>query len=62
MENERDGSNMNKLEIGMPVRTEIIAFAAEEMESCGRCGKANPPNRASCLYCAVRSGFRMKES
>lgn len=29
-----------------------IGFTADEMVSCGRCGKANPPNRLKCFYCA----------
>ena len=37
---------------GIANRTENIGFRPEEMIACGACGKANPPNRLACLYCA----------
>jgi hypothetical protein len=37
----------------MPVRSEKIAFGAHEMITCGKCSRANPPNRVKCLYCAA---------
>jgi hypothetical protein len=37
----------------MPVRSENIAFGAEEMIACGKCTRVNPPNRLKCLYCAA---------
>ena len=37
----------------MPVRSENIAFGAEEMITCGKCSRVNPPNRLKCLYCAA---------
>lgn len=36
----------------MPVQSENIAFSAGEMIKCGKCDRANPPNRVKCLYCA----------
>jgi hypothetical protein len=38
---------------GVPVMTEPIGFAAEEMVACSKCGKPNPPNRLNCLYCGT---------
>ncbi len=35
----------------MKIQTENIAFGSDEMVACPGCGKSNPPNRASCLYC-----------
>ncbi|MEP7074645.1 MAG: hypothetical protein ABI878_02455 [Acidobacteriota bacterium] len=37
----------------MPVQTENIAFAPEDMRTCTKCGRANPPNRLKCFYCAA---------
>ncbi len=31
--------------------TRLKTFAAGEMVACGVCSRANPPNRAQCLYC-----------
>jgi hypothetical protein len=38
---------------GMKVQSENIAFSSDEMITCSKCGKSNPPNRASCLYCGT---------
>ena len=35
----------------LPVQTESIAFKPEEMISCAKCERTNPPNRLNCLYC-----------
>lgn len=34
------------------IQTENLAFEANEMIACRGCGRANPPNRHKCLYCA----------
>lgn len=36
-----------------PVIADKPAFKPEEMVACGKCGRANPPNRFRCLYCAA---------
>lgn len=36
---------------GIPVTSEAIGFAADEMILCGKCAKTNPPNRLNCFYC-----------
>ncbi len=36
----------------LPVQTENIAFKPEEMISCAKCQRRNPPNRLNCFYCA----------
>ncbi len=52
MGNENDTAPVGEWLDGMPIQTENIAFKADEMIACTKCGKMNPPNRASCLYCA----------
>lgn len=34
------------------IQSEDIAFKRDEMISCKSCGRANPPNRFNCMYCA----------
>ena len=53
MGNENDKSRVGEWLAGMPIQSENIAFRPDEMIACMKCGKANPPNRASCLYCAT---------
>jgi hypothetical protein len=36
---------------GIRVMSEQIGFASDQMTACGKCGKANPPNRLNCFYC-----------
>jgi hypothetical protein len=44
-----DGGRVNNI----PVQSENIAFGADEMVPCGKCGRTNPPNRTGCFYCAA---------
>lgn len=37
---------------GIPITSESIGYAADELTPCGKCAKPNPPNRLDCLYCA----------
>ncbi len=53
MDNGNDKSQEGCWLDGMPIQSENIAFRADEMITCAKCGKANPPNRASCIYCAT---------
>ena len=42
----------------LPLRSEEIGFAPDELVVCTDCGKPNAPNRGTCLYCgATREGF-----
>ena len=34
------------------IQTENIAFDPKELVACSGCGRMNPPNRLSCIYCA----------
>ncbi len=52
MESEKNKSRDGWLG-DMPIQAETIAFRADEMISCAKCLKSNPPNRASCLYCGT---------
>lgn len=36
---------------GIRVRSEENGFAVDELITCTACEKANPPNRANCIYC-----------
>lgn len=55
---------------GIPIRSEQIGFSADDLISCGKCAKANPPNRLSCFYCGealempaeIADGIRYKPS
>lgn len=38
---------------GIPVRSEPVGYSADEMSACGKCGRANAPLRAECLYCGT---------
>lgn len=38
---------------GMKLREEEIGYSSDQMNACAKCGKANPPNRTNCLYCAA---------
>ena len=37
----------------LPLRSEDVGFSAEQLVACAACGKANAPNRPSCLYCGT---------
>lgn len=37
----------------IPVQSENIAFGADEMVPCAKCGRTNPPNRLRCFYCGA---------
>jgi len=37
----------------LPMESESISFKPEQMISCEKCGKANPPTRLSCFYCSA---------
>lgn len=44
----------NNFAAGFKLRSEDIGYKQEEMAVCSGCGKANPPNRSSCMYCAAQ--------
>jgi len=37
----------------LPIRSEEIGFAPDKLVKCPNCGKANAPNRTTCLYCGA---------
>ncbi len=51
MEDSEDQTSDENRAINFPVQTEDIAFKPEEMISCGKCARMNPPNRLKCVYC-----------
>jgi hypothetical protein len=42
------------------IQTEEIAFKSDELVTCRSCGRANPPTRLKCLYCA--SDLELKDT
>lgn len=38
---------------GIPVRSEQVEFAEDELIKCSDCGRSTPPNRLDCLYCGA---------
>lgn len=57
MENTNENESVEKKEEDLPVQTENIAYAVDEMIACGKCSRANPPNRLKCLYCGAALEF-----
>ena len=39
----------------LPLRSEEIGFAPDKLVTCPNCGRANAPNRPTCLYCGAPS-------
>lgn len=37
----------------LPIRSEEIGFAPDEMVPCEKCGRSNAPNREICMYCGA---------
>lgn len=51
MVDERDKHPDSRSAFDPRIQTENLAFDANEMISCGGCGRMNPPNRFKCVYC-----------
>lgn len=49
----KDNENIQFFDDGPLVPTEPHGFSPEQMVRCEECLRANPPTRASCLYCAA---------
>lgn len=41
----------------LPVRAENVAFAPEEILTCAKCDRPNPPTRLNCFYCGAELSF-----
>lgn len=37
----------------LPLQSEEIGFKPDELLACGKCSRANPPNRVKCMYCGA---------
>lgn len=46
-----DSNSNEPVRAAIRVQTEDIAFARDELITCDRCARQNPPNRLECLYC-----------
>lgn len=53
MEERKDPLRADNQPQNFPVQTEDIAFKPEELISCGKCARSNPPNRLKCVYCGA---------
>ena len=54
MDNEDPDNSTAEDRLGdMPIRSEEIGFAPDELTRCAGCGKPNAPNRSACLYCGA---------
>ena len=62
MENTKENPVASELTGDLPVRTENIAYASEEMIACEKCRRQNPPNRLKCLYCGAELTFTDEQS
>lgn len=62
MENTKEDRNTEDSLKDLPVQTENIAYASDEMIACGKCRRANPPNRLKCLYCGAELEFSDEQS
>lgn len=45
---------------GIPIRSEDIGFAPEDLVACPRCGRSNAPTRPTCLYCGATTAATVK--
>ncbi len=45
--------DLEKMIGGMPLTAESIGYSRDQLTTCGKCGKSNPPNRFNCLYCSA---------
>lgn len=62
MENNSEKTSAEAHLKDIPVQAEDIAFKAEEMIICQKCGRKNPPNRLQCLYCGAELEFDETQS
>ena len=53
IENNDENVRQDWLE-DLPVDTRVDSYRPEEMISCTKCDRDNPPNRLECLYCGVK--------
>ncbi len=62
MENNSEKTSAEAHLKDIAVQAEDIAFKAEEMIVCRKCGRKNPPNRLQCLYCGAELEFDETQS
>lgn len=51
---EHNKQNMEYVGV-IKVRSEDLGYARDELVNCGRCGRANPPDRSACIYCGTEA-------
>lgn len=62
MEKKADPVHSDEWLKDIPLTAENPAFAAEEMISCAKCARTNPPTRLKCLYCGTELEFSAEQS
>lgn len=51
-------TNESEKNSGQQTQAVPIAFAADELSACGKCGRDNAPNRMACIYCGAELAIR----
>lgn len=54
----KDNENISLPDFGPLTPSEAPGFAPDEMLQCEKCGRANPPTRASCIYCGTAFAYK----
>ena len=62
MEKKSDEEQTDEWIKDIPLRAESEGFESEEMISCKKCKRNNPPNRLKCMYCGVELEFDASQS
>lgn len=62
MEKKADRIHLDEWLKDIPPPTENPAFKAEELISCAKCARTNPPTRLKCLYCGAELEFSAEQS
>ncbi len=53
MQEDNQPTNDDEFLKNLPIQAEDIAFKPEELISCGKCSRTNPPTRLKCVYCGA---------
>ncbi len=62
MEKKADRIHPDEWLKDIPLPTENPAFKSEELISCAKCTRMNPPTRLKCLYCGAELEFSAEQS
>ena len=62
MADDLENKSKNAAAFDPRFQTENIAFDTGELVACVTCGRSNPPNRLSCLYCGRELEFEIEDA